>query len=216
MNKLALHLLYICITITFVSCSTLQENQYATPTAVPLTTAEATITLTPTIPTISTESHLNITATLTPEIVETQVVLPCQEPGYPATIHYANEDKFGDGYIARVAIKEMYGKSNGEIILILVNQWLEHYKAQSKSASAVIMDYKIEKVNLFDPSCDPFFEIVAGVNFSIVPAQIPNDYASFPSRNSLNDGKWWEIGAPFGIFKDGDFYRLRMVFGWGT
>ena len=140
----------------------------------------------------------------------------CQPPGYPGTIHYATGDNFGGGYIARVRMADVTNKSQEEIVINLVNQWLEHYKTQSKSPSAAIKDYVIDKIDLYDPSCDPFFEIVAGVRFSIIPNQIPNDYASFPGDPIATNDVWWHIAAPFGVFRDENYYRLRLVFGWGT
>lgn len=160
------------------------------------------------------------TETISPTLTLTSAVvyLRCTPPdsGYPATIHYENEDNFGDGYISRIKTDEVATKSDEEIVSFLVTQWLEHYKTRSSASTAAIKDYQVEKITLYDASCDPFFEIVAGVRFSIIPAQVPNDYASFwTDQVDLND-VWWHIGAPFGIFKDGDFYRLRLVFGWGT
>jgi hypothetical protein len=160
------------------------------------------------------------TETITPTLTLSSAVvsIPCQPPdsGYPATIHYENEDNFGDGYISRMKIEDVATKSDEEIVSILVTQWLEHYKTQSNAPIATIKDYKVEKITLYDASCDPFFEIVAGVRFSIIPAQVSNDYASFPADQLDPNDVWWHTGAPFGIFKDGDFYRLRLVFGWGT
>lgn len=173
------------------------------------------------LPTISPPTGTPVpTETITPALTLTSpmVSIPCQPPdsGYPATIHYENEDNFGDGYISQIKIEDVATKSDEAIVSILVTQWLEHYKTQSNAPSETIKDYKVEKITLYDASCDPFFEIVAGVRFSIIPALVPNDYASFPTDQvDLND-VWWHIGAPFGIFKDGDFYRLRLVFGWGT
>jgi hypothetical protein len=194
-------------------CSQTSITQQPTSSPTQFVVASETLGSTP-VPTSTFSTPTSITK---PELNLTPAVQACLSPAYPATIHYANEDQFGDGYISRIAIKDMEGKNNGEIVLALVNQWLEHYKTRSKSASASIKGYDIEEVNLLDTSCDPFFEIVAGVNFSIIPAQAPNDYASFPSATSASSGgDWWDIGAPFGVFKDGDFYRLRLVFGWGT
>ena len=168
-----------------------------------------TAILTETIPPI-----LTPTLTLTSSVAS----IPCMPPdrGYPATIHYENEDSFGDGYRGRIKIEDVATKSDEEIVRILVTQWLEHYKTQSSASSATIKDYQVEKITLYDASCDLFFEIVAGVQFSIIPAQVPSDYASFWTDQLDPNDVWWHIGAPFGVFKDGDYYRLRLVFGWGT
>jgi hypothetical protein len=152
----------------------------------------------------------------TPIATETFIPMACLSPGYPGTIHYANEDKYGDGYIARMPIKDVTGLNYDEIVKILVTQWLEHYKTQSSVASAAIKDYAVEKISLLDSSCDPFFKFVAGVKFSVIPSQVPHDMGSFPGEGYKEGDPWWHIGAPFGVFVDGENYRLRLVFGFGT
>jgi hypothetical protein len=160
---------------------------------------------------------LTVSPTETGTAESTTMATPrCQPPGYPGTIHYANGDNFGDGYIARVRIEDATNNSQEEIVTILVTQWLDHYKTQSQVPSATIKDYSVDKINLLNPFCDQFFEIVAGVRFSIIPVQVPNDYVGFPGEAINPNDVWWQLSAPFGIFKDGEFYRLRLVFGWGT
>jgi hypothetical protein len=136
--------------------------------------------------------------------------------GPPVGGHFANEDSFGDGYVSRVSIQDVINEDQQDIVFILVNQWLGHYKTQSQSISAAIKDYSIDKINLGDPFCNPFFQILASVRFSIIPSRTPNDYASFPGDTISPNDVWWHLVAPFGVFKDGNDYRLRLVFGWGT
>ena len=168
-----------------------------------------------TVPTITIHQPGSITATASPTSIK--IATPfCQPAGYPGTIHYANSDNFGDGYVAHIRVEDVVAKSQEEVVSILVSQWLEHNKTQTGVPSAIIKDYTIDKVYLKDPSCDPFFTIVAGVRFSIIPNQFPNDYASFPGDAINSNDVWWHLSAPFGIFKDGDSYKLRLVFGWGT
>lgn len=152
----------------------------------------------------------------TPVATETFVTYPCQEPGFPGTIHYANTDSFGDGYIALVAKESVEGKNHDEIVRILVTQWLEHYKTSNLVASASIKDYEIGEITLIDPSCDQFFTMVAGVRFSIIPSQVPHEMAGFPGGVIREGDLWWHLNAPFGVFVDGSNYRLRLVFGWET
>lgn len=140
----------------------------------------------------------------------------CLEVGYPATIHYENTDSFGDGYISHVLVADMAGKSDKEIVIFLVRQWLEHYKTESTSSMASIDDYEIEDVLLLDSSCDPFFKLVAGVRFSVIPSQVPHDMGSFPGEAIKEGDIWWHLSMPVGVFIDGSYYRLRLVFGWGT
>lgn len=165
------------------------------------------------IPPMTEASNVTRIPSHTPIATETFISYGCQPPGYPGTIHYANSDEFGDKFISLVPMASVEGKNYKEIVSILVTQWFEHYKTASASPSASIDDYKVEKISLLDPSCDPFFTIVASVNVLIIPFQVPHAMAS-----SVMDemGEWWRLYMPIGVFLDGDDYRLRLVFGWGT
>ena len=129
---------------------------------------------------------------------------------------YTNSDNFGDGYISRVPIKDFNNLAPEEIVKALVIQWLEHYKTQNQAPNVALKDYALDKINLLDNSSSSGFEIVAGVKFSIIPAQIPNDWASFPGDTISPNDVWWHLSAPFGIFKDSEYLILKLVFGWGT
>lgn len=154
----------------------------------------------------------------TPDIIKTTFTPGfrpiCANPS-PAD-EFASSDSFGDGYIARVAIQDVINKDQKDIINILVKQWLEHYKTQSKSASAAIKKYSINNIKLNDPYCDPYFLIYASVDFSITPVKILNEYSAFPSISTNPNDVWGHLIAPFGVFIDGNYYRLRLVPGWGT
>ena len=194
-------LFMILTTMVLASCQTTKGNQTVVST-VPQTSETA-----PTASQISTSVA-----------TETFVPFVCQEPGYPGTIHYANTDSFGDGYIARIPIDAVTDKNYEEILRILVTQWLEHYKTESSSTStsASIIDFEVGDIHLLNRSCDPFFEIVANVRFSIIPTQVPHDMASFPGDLIQDGDTWWNLSMPVGVFIDDDDYRLRLVFGWGT
>lgn len=100
---------------------------------------------------------------------------------------------------------------------VLVTQWLEHFKISSKVSTVAIKDFALDdSITILDNPPDSGYDMVAGVKFSIIPAQIPNDWASFPGETLLPDDVWWHIGAPFGIRKEGEDYILELVFGWGT
>lgn len=166
----------------------------------------------PTNPATSPSAEIKITSTPRPRLL-------CS--GAPPSDHFAHEDSFGDGYIARVPRQDVANTGQREIAYILVKQWLEHYLTRSESASAAIKYYSINDIIVYDQDCDPFFQIFASVDFSIVPAQIPNDYGSFPSASTTPESAtpgdvWGHLVAPFGVFEDGNDYRLRLVFGWGT
>jgi hypothetical protein len=194
-------ILVLFLTMFMVACSS------GTPKIMPLTETS--------VPAITVNQTLAVTFIPTPISTKATAVF-CLGTGYPGTIHYANSDNFGDGFVAHILVEDVTAKSQEEVVGILVGQWLEHNKSQTEFPSASIKDYTVDEIFLKDPSCDPFFTIVAGVRFSIIPNQIPNDYVSFPGEAINPNDIWWHLSAPFGIFKDGDVYKLRLVFGWGT
>jgi hypothetical protein len=137
--------------------------------------------------------------------------------GPPQGDEFAGEDAFGDGYISHIPIPDVRNSDSREIVRVLVHQWLEHYKTASQSPTAAIKAYSIDTITIGDPFCNPFFQIYASVGFSIIPFEIPTDFAPFPAPTPINpNDPWWHLFAPFGVFRDGDNYRLRLVSGWGT
>lgn len=222
--------LVILTAVVLVSCQTVDSSLPPVPVLSPKHTIISTVSQT------SIPNKITLTASQTPNpfettstalqtptlaVTETFVSYGCQEPGYPGTIHYANTDDFGDGYIALVSIDAVAGKNYKEIVQILVTQWLEHYKqdyhkTESETISAGINDYEVEEITLFDPSCDPFFTIVASIRFSIIPSEVPHAMMSFPGEIKEGDVWWRHLFMPVGVFIDGNDYRMRLVFGWGT
>jgi len=143
------------------------------------------------------------------EITLTFPVLPFDE--------YSRSDDFGDGYIANIKVEDVKNNSPEEIIYTLVTQWLEHYKTESSSPDASIKDFSIGEILIVENTSNENYVIVAKTTFSIIPSKIPNDFASFPGKPyDPNDAPWDHIGAPFGVIQVGDYYYLRLVFGWGT
>lgn len=125
---------------------------------------------------------------------------------------YAFSDTFGDGFIARLPLTDTLTKE--EIVKQLVTQWLDHYKLHSNDPQATIDEYTVDTVSLMiAPSS---YEIVAGVWFSIVPAHIPSAWGSFPGEEIKPDNRWWRLFSTFGVFCDGDDFRLRLLAGWGS
>jgi hypothetical protein len=133
--------------------------------------------------------------------------------------HYDQNDNFGDGFIALIPIKDTTNLSREEIMTRLVSLWLDHYKTKSMAPLATIKDYKDVSVNKLiedNHNYDNFFDTVASVRFSIIPSGIPNDWASLPGEPINPKDPWWHLFTTFGFFKDGDYYRLREMPGWGT
>jgi hypothetical protein len=144
--------------------------------------------------------------------------LPTTTPNAPLLPEdeFSQFDKFGDGFIAKIKIKDTESFSSEQIVSGLVEQWLEHYKYQSDYENATINDYTIDKIRLLDVPSNSNYTIVAGVNFSIIPRNIPSDFGGFPGEEYDPNSLWWHIAAPFGVIQVGDYYYLRLVFGWGT
>lgn len=157
---------------------------------------------------------LILTACTTTSILPTISPSPTTTPT-PAN-EYTNSDDFGDGYISRISIKDLNNLTPEEIVQELVINWLDHYKNQSEAPSDALIDYTLDEINILNDSSNSGFEMVAGVKFSIIPTQIPNDWASFPGNAISQNDVWWHLSAPFGILKEGDFFILKLVFGWGT
>lgn len=141
----------------------------------------------------------------TPATTPTLPVLP--------TDQYSRSDDFGDGYIANIKVEDVNNNSPEEIIKILVTQWLEHYKTESSDPDTSLIDYSIDEVFIKENVSDDIYIIVAGVSFSIYPKKFPNNFGSFPGEYVP---PWDHISAPFGVIHIGDYYYLRLVFGWGT
>jgi hypothetical protein len=129
---------------------------------------------------------------------------------------YSRSDQFGDGYIAKVKVDEVKEKSPEDVVIILVTQWLEHYKHESGEPAAAIDDYTIDAIRMLDNSPGGTYVFVAGVNFSVIPKETLNVYRSFPGKPIDPNSPWDVIGAPFGVIQVDDYYYLRLVFGWGT
>jgi hypothetical protein len=129
------------------------------------------------------------------------------------TKEFTAKNSFGDGYIAHIPISEVKGISNEELVNILAVQWLEHYKTESAAVDAVIKDYQIDSIGLVERKNDGDPAIMAGVEFSIIPRQTPNVWASFSGEISVDD-PWWHLVASFGVYGHGpkaDYYWLRIL-----
>jgi hypothetical protein len=144
------------------------------------------------------------------------ILISCAPVQIPAsTEKFTRNNDFGDGYVAHIPIDDVASETPEAIVKILVTQWLEHYKTESTAKLAMIKDFQLGEVTLLERTeHDP--SIVASVSFSIVPAQIPNDWASFPGEEIKPEDQWWYLVAPFGVYQDPDYYWLKLVFVRGT
>ena len=121
---------------------------------------------------------------------------------------------FGLGDIASISRQDAEDLSAQELVTVLVSQWLEGYKNDQSSTDAIV-DYQIGEIFIKSPS---FTEsgMVAAVNFAVRPVGYPNNWASLPGEEITEDDPWWRLAATFRIVLDGEVFRLRTAFGWGT
>ena len=187
------------LTLT-VACHSATYNQSSTPTPLPASTITALPNITP-------------------------ILKPTDVPN-----HYDNDS--GDGFVARVLIKDTNNLSREDILTKLVTLMLDYYKTKSKDPNIAIKDYKdikVSKVIEDSNNSDGFFEIVAYVEFSIIhvgglPGEdgipinsgIHNEWVTLTTDSQGLNSLWWHIGTVFGYFRDGEYFRLRMMPGWGT
>ncbi|GEM_PF-1764014 len=131
------------------------------------------------------------------------------------TDDFANrKNSFGDGYIAHVLIEDVEGMDKEEIVRILVEQWLEHYKTQSTQTDAMIKDYTVDEITLVDRNVGSDPSIVASVRFSIIPVQVPNIWAVFPGDAVEPDNNWWHLEKLLGVYggpSNSEYYWLRIM-----
>lgn len=142
----------------------------------------------------------------TPSLAQT---LPAATP----TDIFAYADNFGDGYISRIPIKEVGDAPPDEIMKRLLLQWLEHYKMECIDNNK-LDDYTVDNIYLTNDPFRPQYEIIAMVSFSVRPVETPNEWVSLPT--SISDDEWEHLGSVFGVFRDDEDFRLRLLPGWGT
>src|SRR5215208_6867613 len=155
-----------------------------------------------------------ILTTIVISCVPLQTASPIVQSVIP-TDGFSRRNDFGDGYISHVSINDVNSETPEMIVKILVNQWLDHYKTGSTVEMATIEDFQVGEITLLERmNNDP--SIVASVEFSIIPSQIPNDWASFPGDGITSEDSWWLLYAPVGVYQDKDYYWLKLMFGKGN
>ncbi len=115
-------LLALSMMALIVACSPVTYIQASTPT--PLSASTSTITSLP-----------NITPTLQPTDVHN---------------HDEQNDSFGDGFVARVLIKDANNLSREDILTKLVTLMLDHHQTKSQDPDIAIKDYKDIRVSKVD------------------------------------------------------------------
>ncbi len=123
--------------------------------------------------------------------------------------------KFGVGDIASIARKDVEKLSDEEILKMLVSQWLEGYKGNASSEEGIV-DYKIEEIFPQNNPNDPGSRILAIVTFAVQPIEYSQNWASIVGKTSEEGDPWWHVGATFSVVPDGEYFRLRILFGYGT
>jgi hypothetical protein len=144
---------------------------------------------------------------------------PTPSPAVTETqIHYQPTllpplDSWDERFISRVALSKVANQSQEEIANELLLQWLEYYKSHENDN-----DYKIENYNIIsitlEESNNPSYSIVATAFFEVKPVQLQSVW--IVGGGTVMNGDWLRIKSTFGIFQDGEYFRLRSLPGWGT
>lgn len=135
---------------------------------------------------------------------------------------YAASDLFGDAYVSLLPAADLDGLPGEEIARQLILQWLDHYKNDCQDPYYQLDSFSLNTVTAENGSQG--FEWIVLTQFDILPSQpLTSDYAGETQPNGwiglqgeiLPDGTMKQ-GGVWGVFRDGDSYRLRMLIGWGT
>lgn len=130
---------------------------------------------------------------------------------YPPTL----APDFGQGDIAEIASQDALGHSDEELFDLLVSQWLEKYKTGT-IPNNTISDYRIDEIGI-DQGPKKEFTSVAWVYYSIqIVGKHSGNWSSLITRSSNATDPWEHLLTVFGIYRDGDSLKLRMLPGWGT
>lgn len=130
---------------------------------------------------------------------------------YPPTL----APDFGQGDIAEIASQDALGHSDEELFNLLVSQWLEKYKTGT-IPNNTISDYRIDEIGI-DQGPKKEFTSVAWIYYSIqIVGKHSGNWSSLITRSSNATDPWEHLLTVFGIYRDGDSLKLRMLPGWGT
>lgn len=131
-------------------------------------------------------------------------------------------DQFGDKYISLLPIQDHDDLSGEEIAQQLILQWLDHYKNDCQDPYYRLNAFSIKAITAEKGYLG--YEWIAWTQLDILPYQpLTSNYKGKTSPNGwiglqgeiAPDGTM-RTGVVWGVFRDGDFYRLRMLIGWGT
>ena len=207
-TKRSPQLLIVVLIFILISC-----NQGMNPSAATFTPLPEDNQLIPT----SIETHTAIySPTPTLEAANTPSELLSPAPA-TSTEEFSGKNSFGDGYIAHIPINDVRHASQEEIVNILVTQWLEHYKTESTQSDVMLKDYKVDEITLADVEAhkdNPALPFTAGARLSILPAQIPNEWAGDPQSEIAPNDTWWNLQLSFGVYgneKVSQYYWLRII-----
>jgi hypothetical protein len=159
-----------------------------------------------------------------PTVSNTPIVIETAQSETPATMGYvtveaptdvfASADQFGDGYVARIPIEEVEGTNPDEILRLLLNQWLDHYRTNCTDVDFKLEDYAIESVVQLDAKYRRY-EMIASTIYTIRSSYPPTpDWDAGCAEIQANG--WTRRCDTFGYFRDGPYFRLRLMVGWGT
>jgi hypothetical protein len=89
-------------------------------------------------------------------------------PALP-TEEFTRTVNWGDGYVAHIPISEAKDLSSEEIVTLLVNQYLEHYRTETTLSGWRLLTYKVEDVTIVYEAEDKSPFIKAAVVYWVIP-----------------------------------------------
>jgi len=109
-----------------------------------------------------------ITPTNTPP-PPTDTSAPVTDTPAQPTEEFTRTADYGDGYVAHIPISKAQDLSSEELVEVLINQYLEHYKTETTQVEWKLYQYVIDNVAIRfeDKNGNPI--IKATVRFSVIP-----------------------------------------------
>ena len=168
-------------------------------------------------PTVTSTEKLKNTTAPTPVSTRTAQSSSNITPASPIstpTDPFQWTDDSRDGYISKIAIKDLENESAEEIVNALLVLWFEHYLNDCEAERFCIRAYEIKDIKVMNAPWMRNYEIIANVLYTEKPA-VRNEAMKDLSDEEFNSLSF-EVLTTFGVLIDGDNYRLRLMTGYGT
>jgi hypothetical protein len=118
-------------------------------------------------------------------------------------------------YVSRIPVQELAGTSQAHIAEQLVTQWLEHFNTP-QAGSYRVSDSAVVQIHLENNAISPEYAMVAGVTFLVKPFSQSGGDSWFVRHGTHTREGWTLTSETFGVYREGEDYRLAVLGGWGT